>query len=171
MDTGEFRFNEEGILFYFGAPTMLLNIRSIVSLQRDLEEKEVAEETLRDMGRRQTRRAMKRYEDRYNFDEMARNEIMSFVDDLTDVLALGEFEMHNLDPKDEGFHAVVNNSNPIARIYRKEYGEAEESKDYFLQGLFEAGLSSVREEDFKVEEKECMAKGDERCLFVFKTKD
>jgi len=171
MDTGEFRFNDEGILFYFGAPTMLLNINTLMSLQKELEEKDVAEESLKKVGGQQARRALERYEDRYNFDQASHEEIMSFVDDLTDVLALGEFETMEVDNEEEIKFAVENQSNPLARVYRSEYGEADSSKDYFLQGLIEEALNIIEGTELEVEERECMAKGDERCLFLLKTKD
>ncbi|AOV94659.1 hypothetical protein AQV86_01905 [Nanohaloarchaea archaeon SG9] len=171
MDTGEFRFNENGILFYFGAPTMLFNINTMVSLQKDLEEKNVAEESLKKVGGNQSRRALKRYEDRYNFDELSRNEIMKFIDDLTDVIALGEFTISKMDQKEDIVYAIENRTNPIARVYRKEYGEADSPRDFFLQGLIEKGLDALESKDLEVEEKECMAKGDDRCLFVARPKD
>lgn len=171
MDTGEFRFNDEGILFYFGAPTMLLNINTLMSLQKELEEKDVAKESLKKVGAQQARRALERYEDRYNFDQASHQEIMSFVDDLTDVLALGEFETMQVDDEEGIKFAVENRSNPLARVYRKEYGEAESPKDHFLKGLIGEAMNIINGTELEVEERECMAKGDERCLFLLKTRD
>lgn len=172
IETGEFRRNDEGILFYFGTPTFLIPLRTLISMQRRLEEdhgRKYAAEFMRETGNKQTKRALDRDEERYNFDDMSREKIQDFMEGVSNSIALGVFEFKEV--SGEGLMAVQNKTNPFARIYKKEYGETDEPIDFFIEGLFENPLGALTDQDTYVEEVSCMAQGDDKCIFVLRTRD
>ncbi|MEM7818504.1 MAG: 4-vinyl reductase, partial [Candidatus Aenigmatarchaeota archaeon] len=48
---------------------------------------------------------------------------------------------------------------------RKEYGNLDFSFDIYVSYIIEKGFSLIYGKEFKCEEVECYAKGDEKCLF------
>ena len=173
IETGEFRVNDDGTVALFGEYNLMMPLNTFVFLQHQLEEEmgeENAAEFLRKVGRFQTEQAFKRYKDRYDIDNISRNQIREFVEDVASVLGMGRFKIQDVEEKDKKAQ-LINETNPIAQRYKSNYGETDEPIDHYICGLIDIGIGALFDEECVAVEEQCMAKGDDACVFHLHSKD
>lgn len=167
METGEFRISDDGLIqllneymFFLPSP-VAAKLQSIIVKKHGADE---AEKIFTEMGAYQVEQAAKRYEDDYNFEEMSTEKINEFTSQIIRLIGFGDVEFKQLDPEDG---AVVELEKSVfASRYRDIEGQVTYPADFWFKGLIERHFEVIFDAEVSVEERECVAKGDERCLFV-----
>lgn len=168
LDTGEFRVSDTGNIQIMNEYIFLIPSPAMAHLYGRMEERagrEEAAEMLRDMGRFQVQQAAERYVDQYNFDEMSHEKIQDFTSKVIKLNGFGDVRFTEFDPDTERATVELKTS-VFASRYRDVNGESETPVDHWLAGILEKHFSVIFDMDAEVEEEECVAMGDDRCLFT-----
>lgn len=90
-----------------------------------------------------------------------------FFDQITSqahMTGQGSFDIISED-KEKDMFVVENSINPIAKEYLEMYKKQENCIDYYIAGLMAGGFSGIYDKNYVTIEKECIAKGDPKCIF------
>lgn len=84
-------------------------------------------------------------------------------------MGLGKSEVLVLKPSNK-FIIIKNLSNTWAKQYKKTFGRQSKNIDFFISGVYSGIFSILFKNGCYFKEKECIAKGDESCIFSFSSK-
>jgi predicted hydrocarbon binding protein len=116
-----------------------------------------------EMGEYQVEQALGRYKDRYGIDEVSREKIISYVDNILKVLGWGEIDIKSAE---NGEIKVVVKHPTLPSVYRNKNEElSEEPICHYLRGLLNKGINVTHDLDVKLEETQCAATGGDTCIF------
>lgn len=167
LDTGEFRISETGNVQIMNEYIFLVPSPAIAKLYGLMEERcgqSEAAAMMREMGRFQVQQAAERYVDQYNFDEMGQQKIQDFTSKVIKLNGFGDVTFTDFERSEEKA-TVELQSSVFASRYHQVNGESDAPVDHWLAGLLEKHFSVVFNMDADVTEEECVAMGDDRCLF------
>ncbi len=167
---GELRVNKKGHAILSGEYLFLIPPKVIVKLQNNLKE-ELGHEKMKDMmeslGKYQVKQAMKRYKDKYNLNEISKGAIFKKFKNYTKILGWGNIEFEEMDRKNEELIVTVNHPT-LPKVYLRSNKESDIPVCHYLNGMIEEIGKAMIDNKIEVEEKKCVAKGDEICLFISK---
>lgn len=163
---GEFRVNEKGHAILNGEFLLMVPPPVILKHQEDLVEEigeEKAKSMMVDTGRYQIEQALRRYKERYGLDEISKEKIVDYGNNILKVLGWGEVQIEEIS-KDK---ALVKVENPLLpSVYRNRRDKlSEEPICHYLRGMMSEAVSAIIEEEVLLEETQCAATGGEVCVF------
>jgi predicted hydrocarbon binding protein len=169
LRTGQFKVDKDGRILSEGVQMVLLPALTFAKLC-----KEVRPEVLRRIGEYQARKAIELHSRFFGL-SVARAASLIFKGIMGKVLdymikswvvdGWGMLRVKLFDPK-QGKAILVNETNPVAKCYLRDFGRASSPIDHYFVGLFEAVLSRMLKRKVSCREEKCMACGDKACVFV-----
>jgi predicted hydrocarbon binding protein len=166
---GKIDFTEDGKIIGFNEHAILMPVRVINKLYvnlRDESGEETAQRMLKDIGVFQTNQALKRYVKTLGIKDVEKEKIFEFVRNVLAVLGIGYF---NINQNGESYTISIKKT-AFAEEYKLEYGVQKTPIDFYVSGIWEAGISAIAGKQMDCSEKKCFAKGDECCEFSLKPK-
>lgn len=168
IESGDFRIDDDGHATLNGQYLLMIPPPVIIHLQEELAD-EVGEETMealiRDAGAYQVRQSVDRYVDRYGWEDLSREKIYDYVQDLLRVLGWGRIEIRKM-AEETGTIAVSNRKPTLPAVYRDRKDEpADGPICHYLSGLLSQAFDTIFDFDVELEETQCAATGGEHCIF------
>lgn len=163
---GEFRVDEEGHALLNGQFLLMIPPPVILHLQNRLKEEvgqEQMEDIMIDAGQYQVQQALDRYRDRYGIDDISREKLFSYFNNIVKILGWGEIEMQVT----QNSEAKVTVKHPtLPSVYRHRNEEmADNPICHYLRGMMSEGLSALTDDGLLFEETTCAAMGGKVCVF------
>lgn len=97
--------------------------------------------------------------------DMTRDEMFQFL--AADALATGWGRVF-IEEDDDEIRVIAPKGFPLGQQFVLEEDKTESPVDYYFMGYFEGALSRIDGIPYKGKETECVAKGCDRCVFVFR---
>ncbi|MFB6158568.1 MAG: V4R domain-containing protein [Candidatus Nanohalobium sp.] len=165
MANGEFRVDDKGHAILNGQFLLMIPPPVILELQEDLENRygrKDMEEIMLEAGEFQLEQALNRYKDRYDLEEVSRENILEFFNQVGKVLGWGDIEIRT-----EGENPVVTVEYPtLPSVYRNRGEElADRPICHYLRGMSSKAVSSLLGEEITLKEEKCAATGGDICRF------
>lgn len=170
IEKGQFRVDETGHARLFGEYLFMMPPEVLLRLQDRLEEQigeAEMEEILTDLGAFQTRQALERYQEQYNWDQMSKERILDYGFNILRALGWGRIEPETIDTgADPSFRVEVLHPT-LPAVYRDENDELSERPIcHYLSGMIRQSMESIIfGEDVEITETSCAATGGDRCVF------
>lgn len=172
IEKGQLRVDEHGHAMLFGEFLFLVPPKVMIHLQEELEDRlgrEEMEDLMTELGDYHVRQATDRYVDQYGMDDISKEKIAEFVQNLLKILGWGKVDIHTLN-SDE-FKAVVTHPT-LPSIYRNELEkESDDPLCYYLAGVLSGAVNAISNQDFDIEEINCAATGGNKCIFEGQSTD
>lgn len=169
LENGEILFDEEkGFIIFFREGSIFMPVRAFNFLERKLIEEfglEKAKEILKLIGKFQVEQALKRYVKILNINQITKEDITNFGENILTAMGIGKFKIERID--DKAFE-VISPSTIFSFEARLEYSSINHVWDFYVCGMIERAFEILLGKKFICEEVECYAKGGERCRFVCK---
>ena len=152
--------NKKGSLLYKGTRYLLIRPETIIGFLKAVEEslKDEAGEKFYLGGFRGGFLSTKRYKEIHNFSD---KEIIEFMMKMGAEIGWGKFSLMRYEPKENILEVSVENS-PFAIFY----GRSDKGVCHLIRGVISGMATALFGKDCQAEEISCIAKGDNRCVFV-----
>ena len=149
-----------GALLYQGVRYLLIRPETIAGFQKAITETcgQETDEKLFAGGVTGGSLSSKKYRELHHFDN---HEIIEYMMNMGNQIGWGCFNLERYDPQEKSLRVSVAHS-PFA----ESYGKSSQGVCHLIRGVLAGMASVVFETDCAAEETECVAKGDQRCLFV-----
>jgi predicted hydrocarbon binding protein len=149
-----------GALLYKGVRYLLIRPETITGFQKAVTESwgEGADEKLFAGGFAGGSLSSKKYRELHHFTDY---EIIEFMMNMGNQIGWGSFNLERYDPQEKRLRVSVAYS-PFA----ESYGSSSMGVCHLIRGVLAGMASVIFETDCTSTETECLAKGDQRCLFV-----
>jgi predicted hydrocarbon binding protein len=153
-----------GALRYKGVRYLLIRPETITGFQKAVSESwgEGADEKLFAGGFAGGSLSSKKYRELHHFTDY---EIIEFMMNMGNQIGWGSFNLERYDPQEKRLRVSVAYS-PFA----ESYGSSSMGVCHLIRGVLAGMASVIFETDCTSTETECLAKGDQRCLFVIEEK-
>jgi len=162
---GGFTF-EEGIMKIWGDPSLFIPIEAFVDLFYLIEQK-IGKKDAHDiyywLGRVYGKNSTLMLINRFGLDK---KNLPDFLNGATQD-GMGYLKISDYDDKNFNYGTVLSTNSTFAIEYSKKYGKTNEVIDFYLAGILSGGIEPLVDKFSIVSEKECMAKGDSRCVYDF----
>lgn len=174
-----FYFLKEGKIFFdenslfiiaFNEGSVFIPVRAFNKLQLELISSiglEKTKEIIKKIAYFQVDQSFKRYCKIYEIDNLPIEKLFEFIKLIGGFMGFGNASLYKID--DNEFLAKFIPSTIFSFEARKEYGNLDFSFDIYLSYIIEKIFSLIYGKEFKCEEVECYAKGDEKCVFKVKS--
>lgn len=153
-----------GSLFYKGVRYLMIRPETISDFQKALKEScgKDADESFFEGGFTGGSLSAKKYKELHNFSD---REVIDFMMNMGNQIGWGHFSLEQFDQKLKILQVAVAHS-PFA----ESYGKSSRGVCHLIRGVL-AGMAAILfGKDSSSHEIECLAKGDEKCLFVIEGK-
>lgn len=164
---GGFNINE-GVMHVWGDPSLFIPVEAFVIFFHELEKtlgEKIAHDIFYWLGRLTGRNATETLIKRFGVDK---SDIPDFVNGATQD-GMGYLKIKEYDQKKFDYGLIIGTNSTFALEYAKKYGETKNSIDFYLSGILAGGSEPLFDKFYDVEEKECMAKGDDSCVYEIKS--
>lgn len=168
IENGQFKVDEEGHAILNGEFLLMVPPPVIIHMQQRLADQigEAAmEDFMADAGRYQVEQAIERYIERYDIDQLSKDHIIEFAEELLRVLGWGRITINQFDVQEHAVRVIVRHPT-LPSVHRNQLGERSETPIcHYLRGILERGMGAVMENDLDLVETSCAAVDDDTCVF------
>lgn len=154
--------SEKGALNYKGVRYLLIRPETLAGLQKAIEDAygQQANDRVFKGGFEGGYLSARKYKEIHKFSD---KEILDFMVEMGSQIGWGSFKLNHFDPAEKNLKITVENS-PFAEAY----GKSSRGVCHLIRGVISGTASVVFGQDCVASETSCLAKGDERCIFVAK---
>lgn len=160
IERGQFRVDDKGHARLFGEFVLFVPPRVILKMQDDLEGRigrEDMKEFISDMGGFQVRQGMERYREKYNWDEIPRENLLEYINKLAKLMGWGEVDIDSLDVEEGTFEIRILHPT-LPSVYRREEDEmADEPICHYIRGMMEQAMNALMDCEVECQETQCAA--------------
>lgn len=169
IENGQFKVDEEGHAVLNGEFLLMVPPPVLIHMQQRLADQlgqDAMEDFMADAGRYQVEQAIERYIERYDIDQLSKEHIIEFAEELLRVLGWGLIMIDRFDIQEHAVKVVVRHPT-LPSVHRNQLGEhAETPICHYLRGILERGMGAVMEDDLDMVEASCAAVEGDTCVFT-----